>query len=47
MDGHLGYNQIFIKKEDVYKKAIKCLGAMGRYEWVVIPFGLKITRAIN
>ncbi|CAL2271996.1 unnamed protein product [Prunus armeniaca] len=41
MDGHAGYNQIFITKEDVHKTAFRCPGAIGTYEWVVMPFGLK------
>ncbi|CAL9020685.1 unnamed protein product, partial [Prunus brigantina] len=27
--------------EDVHKTAFRCLGAIGTYEWVVMPFGLK------
>ncbi|KAM1784883.1 hypothetical protein ACFX12_037849 [Malus domestica] len=34
MDGHAGYNQIFIAEADVHK-------TVGTYEWVVMPFGLK------
>ncbi|GKV13716.1 hypothetical protein SLEP1_g24702 [Rubroshorea leprosula] len=41
MDGHCGYNQIFIVKEDIPKTAFCCPGAIGTYEWVVMPFGLK------
>ena len=41
MDGHVGYNQIFIVEADVHKTAFRCLGALGTYEWVVMPFGLK------
>lgn len=41
MDGHAGYNQIFIAAEDVHKTAFRCPGALGTYEWVVMPFGLK------
>ncbi|CAL2247192.1 unnamed protein product [Prunus armeniaca] len=41
MDGHAGYNQIFIVEEDVQKTAFRCPGAIGTYEWVVMPFGLK------
>ncbi|KAM1231002.1 hypothetical protein ACFX2G_041988 [Malus domestica] len=41
MDGHAGYNQIFIAEADVHKTAFCCLGALGTYEWVVMPFGLK------
>ena len=41
MDGHTGYNQIFIAEADVHKTAFRCPGALGTYEWVVMPFGLK------
>ncbi|XP_057718370.1 uncharacterized protein LOC130932921 [Arachis stenosperma] len=45
MDGYSGYNQIFIAKDDVAKTTFRCPGALGTYEWVVMPFGLKNTRA--
>ncbi|CAL8152706.1 unnamed protein product [Prunus armeniaca] len=35
MDGHAGYNQIFIAEEDVHKTAFRCPTG------VVMPFGLK------
>ncbi|KAM1224306.1 hypothetical protein ACFX2G_044185 [Malus domestica] len=38
MDGHAGYNQIFIAEADVHKTAFRCPGALGTYEWVVMPF---------
>src|ERR1044072_791465 len=41
LDGYSGYNQIFIAEEDVPKTAFRCPGALGTYEWVVIPFDLK------
>lgn len=41
MDGHLGYNQIFVAKDDVKKTTLRCLRLLGTYEWVVMPFGLK------
>ncbi|KAI5402796.1 hypothetical protein KIW84_050412 [Lathyrus oleraceus] len=41
LDGYSGYNQIFIVEEDVRKTAFRCPGALGTYEWVVMPFGLK------
>ena len=41
LDGYSGYNQIFITEEDVPKTAFCCPGALGTYEWVVMPFGLK------
>jgi len=42
----------FIAKEDVSKTTFCCPGALGTYEWVVMPFGLKIAgdtyqRAMN
>ncbi|XP_050918351.1 uncharacterized protein LOC127135753 [Lathyrus oleraceus] len=41
LDGYSGYNQIFIAEEDVSKTTFRCLGAIGTYEWIVMPFGLK------
>src|SRR3954464_7320042 len=41
LDGYSGYNQIFIAEDDVSKTAFRCPGAIGTYEWVVMPFGLK------
>ncbi|KAM2013819.1 hypothetical protein TB1_024868 [Malus domestica] len=41
MDGQAGYNQIFIAEADVHKTAFRCPRALGTYEWVVMPFGLK------
>src|SRR4051812_44385770 len=41
LDGYSGYNQIFIADEDLPKTAFRCPGALGTYEWVVMPFGLK------
>ena len=41
MDGHSGYNQIFIAEEDVHKTAFRCPGSIGTFEWIVMPFGLK------
>ncbi|KAK2382415.1 hypothetical protein QL285_069951 [Trifolium repens] len=41
LDDYSGYNQIFIAEEDVSKTAFRCPGALGTYEWVVMPFGLK------
>nr|XP_028954624.1 uncharacterized protein LOC114823295 [Malus domestica] len=40
MDGHASYNQIFITKTDVHKTAFDCLGALGTYKWVIMPFSL-------
>ena len=45
MDGYSGYNQIFIAEEDVSKMAFRCPGALGTYEWVIMPFELKNARA--
>jgi len=41
LDGYSGCNQIFIAEEDVPKTAFRCPGALGCYEWLVMPFGLK------
>ena len=41
VDGHSSYNQIYIAKKDVLKIAFRCSSAVGTYEWVVLPFGLK------
>jgi len=41
LDGYSGYNQIFIAEEDVSKTAFRCPGALGCFEWLVMPFGLK------
>jgi hypothetical protein len=41
MDGHSGYNKIFIAEEDVHKIAFRCPGSIGTFEWIVMPFGLK------
>ena len=38
MGGYSGYNQIFIIEDDVSKTAFWCLGALGTYERVVMPF---------
>ncbi|GKV42709.1 hypothetical protein SLEP1_g50088 [Rubroshorea leprosula] len=45
MDGHSGYNQIVIADVDVPKTAFRCPGAVGTFEWVVMPFGLKNAEA--
>jgi len=42
LDGYSGYNQIFIVEEDVSKTAFRCPGALGYFEWLVMPFGLKM-----
>ncbi|XP_058185890.1 uncharacterized protein LOC131303114 [Rhododendron vialii] len=41
MDGHFGYNQIFIDEADMAKTAFRCPGALGTFKWVVMPFSLK------
>ncbi|XP_051117881.1 uncharacterized protein LOC127242396 [Andrographis paniculata] len=41
MDGYAGYNQIFLAEEDIHKTTFRCPGALGIYEWMVMPFGLK------
>lgn len=41
LDGYSGYNQMFIAEEDVPKTSFRCTGALGTYEWIVMPFGLK------
>lgn len=41
LDGYSGYNQIFIADEDVPKTTFRCPEALGTYEWVVMPYGLK------
>lgn len=40
MDGYSGYNQIYIAEEDIHKTAFRCTGALGTYEWRVMPFRL-------
>ncbi|XP_048444801.1 uncharacterized protein LOC125479485 [Pyrus x bretschneideri] len=45
MDGHVGYNQIFITEADVHKTGFRYLRALDTYKWVVMPFGLKNTGA--
>jgi hypothetical protein len=52
LDGNVGYNQIFMAKEDVNKIAFHCSGFVDLFEWVVMTFGLKnagatYQRAIN
>ncbi|XP_028123902.1 uncharacterized protein LOC114320988 [Camellia sinensis] len=45
MDAHAGYNQIFVDPYDIHKTAFRCLGALGIFEWVAMPFGLKNAEA--
>jgi hypothetical protein len=39
--GNVGYNKIFMVKEDVSKTAFHCPGFIGLFELVVMTFGLK------
>jgi hypothetical protein len=41
LDGNVGYNQIFMAKEDISKTAFICPGFVGLFEWIVMTFGLK------
>ena len=41
LDGNVGYNQIFMAEEDMYKTAFRCPGFLGLFEWTVMTFGLK------
>lgn len=39
--GYSNYNQFFIAEENAAKTAFRYLSALGTYEWMVMPFGLK------
>jgi hypothetical protein len=41
LDGNVGYNQIFMTKEDVSKTVFYYSGFVGLFEWVVMTFSLK------
>nr|KYP43118.1 Retrovirus-related Pol polyprotein from transposon gypsy [Cajanus cajan] len=41
LDGYSRYNQIYIATNVISKIVFRCPGALGVYEWVVMPFGLK------
>jgi hypothetical protein len=41
LDGNVGYNQIFMAKEDLPKMDFRCPGFISLFEWVVMTFGLK------
>ncbi|CAL2254920.1 unnamed protein product [Prunus armeniaca] len=41
MDGNAGYNQIMMAEEDIHKTAFMCLGHIGAFEYIVMPFGLR------
>jgi hypothetical protein len=45
LDGNVGYNQIFMVKEDVRKTTFRCPRFVGLFEWVVMTFVLKNTSA--
>jgi hypothetical protein len=52
LDGNVGYNQIFMVEEDMYKTTFRCPSFFDLFEWVVMTFGLKnagatYQRAIN
>jgi hypothetical protein len=41
LEGNMGYNQIFMAKEDVNKTVFRYLCFIGLFEWVLMTFGLK------
>lgn len=41
MDGHSGYNKIYIAEDFIPKTTFRCPGSIRTFEWVVIPFDLK------
>ena len=41
LDSYLGYNQIYIAENGISKIVFRCTGALGTYEWIVMPFGLR------
>jgi hypothetical protein len=41
LDGNVGYNQIFMAEEDMYKAVFRWTSFVGLFEWVVMTFGLK------
>lgn len=45
MDGHSSYNKIFIAEKDMQKTSFRCSGAIGTFEWLVMSFRLRNTRA--
>ena len=40
-DGFSSYNKILIAIEDISKISLRCPGSIGKFEWLVMPFGLK------
>jgi hypothetical protein len=38
LDGNAGYNQIFMSEEDMSKRAFRCPGFIGLFEWVAMTF---------
>jgi hypothetical protein len=45
MDGNAGYNHIFVAVEDVAKTALRCPGHIGLFEWIVMTFGLNLSKS--
>jgi hypothetical protein len=43
LDGNVGYNQIFMAREDMHKTAFQCPGFVGLFEWIGMTLGLKNT----
>jgi hypothetical protein len=41
LDSNVGYNLIFMAKEDESKTAFHCPGFVGLFEWIVMTFSLK------
>ena len=41
MDNFSGYNQILMAVDDISKTTFRCLGSLGAFEWLVMPFSLK------
>ena len=45
MNGFSWYNKILIPIDDISKTSFRCLGSLGKFEWLVMPFGLKTAGA--
>ena len=41
INGFSRYNQILIVVDDISKTTFRCLGSLGTFKWLVLPFGLK------